>query len=230
MKRLAVLLPALLLVVSCAACGPSPRPEVSPNPSPEPWPEDWQAGYHRILADWSVLEVCGNLSYLPQYFGDAYGFDSYFLCDVDSDGTPELFLDSSTMGLTAVCCYDAGPVGVFYDRFDVNKQTGELIVAGHWHGAGGIGTLWDNEWRAWKLCGTDWELSMSIDCFEAKWLGTEENRYDIHDPETGEDKRFMAASSPEYDALYDVHVVPCIPFSQFQLYTLEDLSGLETVQ
>ena len=37
-------------------------------------------------------------------------------------------------------------------------------------------------------------------------------------------------SDKEYDALYDVHVVPRIPFSQFQLYTLEDLSGLETVQ
>lgn len=246
-KKLAAL-PVLFCAAFClTACGlsaqqmpqmtptPDPVPTVTltpapePIPTPEPWPESWYEGYRRILGDWTVLEDYGDLSYLPQYFGDDYGFDSYFLCDVDGNGTPELFLDSSTMGLTAVLSYDAGPMGIFYDRFDINKETGELIVLGHWHGAGGSG-IFGNEWRAWKLCGTDWEMTMFIDCFEAEWIGGEENRYDIYDPETGEYNTYMALESSEYDALYDIHVTPRISFSQYRLYALDDLSGLETVQ
>lgn len=239
MKRIAVILLAAFMVVSLMACGPSAQPAPTPEPTasvsptptpmptPGPWPESWQEGYQRILGDWTILENYGDLSYLPQYFGDDYGFDAYFLCDVDGNGTPELFLDSSTMGLTAVCSYDAGPMGIFYNRFDVNKETGELISFGHWHGAGGSNM---KEWRAWKLSGTDWEMTMSIDCYEAEWIGGEENRYDIYDAETGETNTYMALESSEYDALYDVHVAPRIPFSQFKQYALDDLSGLDTVQ
>lgn len=130
MKRFVVLLLCLSLTFSLTACGPSmeeppeevtptpsPTPTPTPTPTPEPWPEAWQEGYRRILEDWTVIEGYGDLSYLPAFFGDEYGFDAYFLCDVEGDGTPELFLDSSTMGLAAALRYDAGPVRYFMMTF-----------------------------------------------------------------------------------------------------------------
>lgn len=182
--------------------------------------------YAAILNDWTLAESYGDLSYLQMYFGEDYGFDSYWLCDVDQNGVPELFLHSSTMGITAVfTCTKEQPVFLTYDDFyGINTETGELVIHGHWHGAGGS---YDNEWSAYKVLPDGAQYSMYIDFFDFSEDG-EENQYTVYNPETDEYVRLTDGT--EYEVLYAAHVQSCITVDSYTLYDCSDLSGLDRIQ
>ena len=65
----------------------------------------WKKSYESILNNWRRAEKYCDTSYLKMYFGRDYKFNQYFLYDLNRNGTPELFLHSTTMGLTIVFTY-----------------------------------------------------------------------------------------------------------------------------
>ena len=69
---------------------------------------------------------------------------------------------------------------------------------------------------------------MYIDFYrEYEELGIEKP-YVIYKPSTGEYER--QESSEEYDQLYAIHVTPCVFYSKYQRYDLNDLNGLDVIQ
>ncbi len=187
----------------------------------------WYDQYAAILKDWTLIEDYGDFSYLPMYFGEDYAFDSYWLCDVDQNGVPELFLHSSTMSvITAVfTCTEEQLVFLTYDDFyGINPETGELVIHGHWHGAGGT---WENEWTAYKVFPDKAEYVMYIDHYAPPQYDGEEH-YDIYNPKT--DEYECVSDGTEYEELYAVHVEPCITVDYYTLYDISDLSGLNRIQ
>ena len=123
--------------------------------------QNWRSAYKGILADWRKVERYQDTSYLKQYFGEGYRFDRYYLYDLDKNGTPELFLNSRGMGLTVVLTYKNGLKSLGYEALDrIHKGKKELIVHGHWHGAGGSGT---DEWSIYRVSGNKLSLTYYID-------------------------------------------------------------------
>ncbi|MDE7248142.1 MAG: hypothetical protein K2N43_09680 [Lachnospiraceae bacterium] len=190
--------------------------------------EFWYDQYAAILSDWTLAEDYGDLSYLPMYFGeDDYAFDSYWLCDVDQNGIPELFLHSSTMSvITAVfTCTEEQLVFLTYDDFyGINLETEEIVIQGHWHGAAGSP---EYEWTAYKVFPDKVEYTMYIDFFDFS-EDSEKNHYTIYNPET--DEYMSSSDGTEYEELYAAHVEPCIPVENYTLYDISDLSGLDRIQ
>lgn len=189
--------------------------------------EFWRKQYEAVLKDWTLIENYGDLSYLPMYFDEDYVFDSYWLCDVDQNQVPELFLNSSTMNdITAVLtCTEDQLVFLTYDNFyGINLETGELVIQGHWHGSGGT---WENEWTAYKVFPDKADYVMYIDHYDLSEYG-EEDRYVIYNPETDEYER--VSDGTEYEELYTIHVEPCITVDYYTLYDISDLSGLDRIQ
>ena len=189
-------------------------------------PGNWSEAYHIFLDDWKSIEKYGDFSYLEFYFGEeGYYFDKYFLCDVDGNGTPELFLYSTYMGLTAVFTYTDQPVFLLYNRiYGINYETDEVVINGHWHGAGGSG---ENEWTAYRISGGISEYSIYIDFFD---LPEEDGgkHYDIYDEET--DEYTHSQDGTEYDVIYAAHVEPCVFIDLYHLYDMSDESGFDNIQ
>lgn len=189
--------------------------------------EFWRKQYEAVLKNWTLIENYGDMSYLSMYFGEDYAFDSYWLCDVDQNQVPELFLHSSTMDvITAVLtCTEEKLVFLTYDNFyGINLETGELVIQGHWHGSGGTG---ENEWTAYKVFPDKAKNVMYIDHYDLSEYG-EEDRYVIYNPET--DEYGHVSDGTEYGQLYAVHVEPCITVDYYTLYDISDLSGLDSIQ
>ncbi|MCM1182955.1 MAG: hypothetical protein NC337_06250 [Roseburia sp.] len=207
----------------------APQEEAS-QPQEEPSAEAdafWYEQYAAVLNDWTLIEDYGDFGYLPMYFGEDYAFDSYWLCDVDGNGIPELFLHSSSMAvITAVfTCTEEQLVFLVYDDFyGINQETGELVVHGHWHGAGGS---YDNEWSAYQIAQDKAESSMYIDFIDFSEDGGG-IRYTVYNSETG--AYTESADGAEYEALYEAHVQPCVPVQNYTLYNSADLSGLDRIQ
>ena len=188
-------------------------------------PTDWRDAYQMFLNDWKRIEEYGDFSYLPFYFGNKYYFDKYFLCDVDENGIPELFLYSTNMRLTAVFTYEDEPVFLTYDMiYGINPETDEVIINGHWHGSGGSGA---DEWSAYHISGIACEYSMYIDFFEV-YDREGVVQYTIYDPE--KDEYTHPQDCTEYDALYAGHVEPCVLAEDYLLYDLSDISGFDDIQ
>ena len=200
--------------------------EISAVTRGEEQPKNWRDAYQMFLDDWKRIEKYGDFDYLEFYFGeDGYNFDKYFLCDVDENGIPELFLYSTYMRLTAVFTYEDESVFLMYDNiYGINTETDEVVIQGHWHGAGGSGI---NEWSAYHISGIPWEYSMYIDFFD---VSEDEGdvRYTIFDPE--KEEYTHPQDSTEYDALYAAHVEPCILAEDYLLYDLSDLNGFDHIQ
>jgi len=215
--------PPVVTTPSAEPTQPEEEPALSPEPETTKEPaaldallrtENWSDCYRMILQDWTVIEGLFDFGYLQFYFGDGYGFDSYYLYDVDRNGTPELFLGSSTMRLTAVLTYTDQPVFLLYeDIYAINPETAEIVVRGHWHGAGGSGT---NEWHAHRISGGTPELTLSMD-----WMPYGYSVYALDTLGFGQ-----AETQEAYEAQYAVHVRPAIPAERFKPCALSDLSGL----
>lgn len=195
--------------------------------------DSWYKAYKAIINEWTLIEKfddSGEIGYLKFYFDQSYGFDSYWLCDVDDNKVPELFLHSSSMNITAVLTYDKQPLIVLSTRiYGINEETGEIIEMGHWHGAGGSGT--EHEFTGWQILGDYAEYSMYIDFYDFSENGDfiplygEESFYKIYDVET--ESYEITTDGAAYDEIYTTHVAPCTLIEDYQLYTLDDLSGLD---
>lgn len=104
----------------------------------------WKKAYRNIISNWKVVDNYSVLGtdYLKDYFGKDYKFNRYFVYDVNKDNVPELFLYSTTMGLSAVFTYynnKAAALGCD-DFYKINTSQKVITVMGHWHGSGGSGT------------------------------------------------------------------------------------------
>ena len=189
-------------------------------------PKDWREAYQVFIDDWKQIEKYGDFSYPAVYFGkEHYNFDKYFLCDVDDNGTPELFLYSTYMRLTAVFTYTDEPVFLLYDNiYGINLETDEVVIHGHWHGAGGS---WENEWSAYGISGDTAERTMYIDFVDlSEYDG--EIRYTVYDAKKKEYTDLQDGA--EYDAFYAAHVEPCILAEDYLLYELYDENGFDHIQ
>ena len=183
--------------------------------------EPWYEAYKTILSDWTSIDNYGDFSYLKSFFDEDYSFDNYFLCDVNSNGVPEFFLHSDYMGITAVFSFYDGQIHYLMQEMidGINKETEEVIIYGHWHGAGGSG---ENEWRAYQITNNKAIESLYIDYFDT------EGPYTIYtlDNPTYEKQE----TSEEYDELYALHIQPSLSWKMFERYSLEDRSGLNHIQ
>lgn len=189
--------------------------------------EQWCSAYQEILADWKVIDKYGDFEYLKMYFGTEYQFDKYWLCDVNGDEVPELFLHSDYMNITAVFTYCEEEIRfLMYDViYGVNKETGDVVIEGHWHGAGGSGV---DEWTVYHLTEIEAVYAYYIDFIREYEELEIENPYTVYDATIGEFEK--QPNGNEYDEIYVVHVKPCTMKSKFQQYELSDLTGLDVIQ
>lgn len=197
--------------------------------------DEWSScyrAYKSVLADWTLIEKYGDFSYYTFYFGDNYGYDSYYLFDVDKNGIPELFLCSESMCIITVFTYAQKLCWLVSDDiYGINEETGELIVLGHWHGSGGSGS--EHECTGWKISEDKAENSMYIDFYDFSENGDfipqegDESFYVIYDVKTESYER--TTNGAEYEELYAAHVNPCTLIEDCQLYDLSDLSGLHWI-
>ena len=168
----------------------------------------WKKSYESILNNWRRAEKYCDTSYLKMYFGRDYKFNQYFLYDLNRNGTPELFLHSTTMGLTIVFTYNGRLRSLgYYDIYGFNTDKKELIVRGHWHGAGGSGV---NEWTIYKM-GSSWmQGTYTMD----KMNGN----YSVYNMQDGS----FTGSSKMYNAIYSQHIRKCKRMNSFTRYKLSD--------
>ena len=172
----------------------------------------WKKSYESILNNWRRAEKYCDTSYLKMYFGRDYKFNQYFLYDLNRNGTPELFLHSTTMGLTIVFTYNGRLRSLgYYDIYGFNTDKKELIVRGHWHGAGGSGV---NEWTIYKM-GSSWmQGTYTMD----KMNGN----YSVYNMQDGS----FTGSSKMYNAIYSQHIRNCKRMNSFTRYKLSDRGRL----
>ncbi|MBQ7535408.1 MAG: hypothetical protein IJT43_07280 [Stomatobaculum sp.] len=183
--------------------------------------------YRQLIMNKSLIESNDYFSYLKFYFdyGNYYGFQKYFLHDFNGDGTPELMVYSTGMGLTAVySIVNQTAILSGYDEiYGFNPATGEMIVHGHWHGAGGS---WDNEWYVHTLENGELKAIGGYDYFENRY-GDGRNSYTYWD---AVNQRSIELTREQYEQGLKDHVAGCRLFGTFKLYDLGDLSGLGDIQ
>ena len=189
----------------------------------EEMPAKWRDAYAEVLSDWSFIRP--EQEYMQSYFGeDTYNYDEYMTYDLNGDGTPELFLHSTEMDLTSVFTYkDEVKYLGYYDIDGFNEDTKELIVYGHWHGAGGSG---EYEYSTHKI--NDDMSGMDYMYLDYMGEGTPDAHYTIYDPET-EQYDTRDNNDPFYDEYYAEHIEPREYFYTFQRYPLTDETGLDRV-
>lgn len=146
----------------------------------------YKTAYSRIIKNIRLLESYQDVSYLKMYFGSQYGWDRYFYYDLDKNGTPELFIYSKSMGLTQIFTYKKKVISLgCYDIDRINTAKKEIIVHGHWHGAGGSGA---NEWSIYSLSKNKKKLQMNyyidvlggrVSVYNSKWslISTAKSKY-----------------------------------------------------
>lgn len=124
--------------------------------------------------------------------------------------------------------YTDRPIVIFGEPiYGVNVETGEIIVHGHWIGAGGTGVLW-NEWSGYKLQGDAAEFSFYIDSYAEFEDYTGSTPYVVDYPERHDSER--QADGREYEEIYENHVANCIPVEEIVMYDMMNLSGLKDIQ
>ena len=117
------------------------------------------------------------------------------------------------MGLTEVFTYSDGLVWCGEDVFaGIQATTHELIVHGHWHGAGGSG---EYEWGSFLLADQSLKCTAYIDAVGDIYTAYQNGTY-------------MNVTKEEYDAIYNQHFADYIAYESFAKYSLSDVSGLET--
>ena len=178
--------------------------------------------YKAAILDKNIIESNNDFDYLRMYFKDEYGFDKYFLHDLNSDGVPEMFVYSANMGLTAVYTIDGGLKFLEYqDISGINLRTGEVVINGHWHGAGGSGVY---EWHTYGMKDGSMVMTRSID-----YLPYDENsgRYSCFDAAA---ETYNDSNRAEYDRTYQDIMNGFRSLSAYRLYDLGDLAGLNNIQ
>ena len=201
--------------------------------------EPWYEAYKNIIMDWTIIEHRGwvdDLKYAYAYYSSdfCYEFCSYWLCDMDRNGTPELFFwyPSTALGdIMVILTYTDSPIVVdgtpiFMENiYGINVETGEIIIDEHWTGAGGTGT---NEWSGRRMQGDALKYSFYIDSYADIDEYTSGTPYVVNYMEGHGYER--QADGREYEEIYKNHVESCIPIENFVMYDMMDLSGLKDIQ
>ena len=205
--------------------------------------EPWYEAYKSIIMDWTIIEdfedrgYVGDLKDAYAYHSSdfCYEFYSYWLCDMDRNGTPELFLwypSGRRLGdIMVILTYTDHPIvfggtPVFMEQiYGINAETGEVIIAGHWTGAGGTN---EYEWSGYRIQGDTLEFCFYIDSWAEfeEYAGDTPYRVDYPERYGGE----LQADGREYEEIYENHVANCIPVENFVMYDMMDLSGLKDIQ
>lgn len=169
----------------------------------------WKTAYKKILKNWETVEKYEDMSYLKSYFGSDYKFNRYFTYDINKDGTPELFLYSTSMGMTEVLTYKRGKIiSLGYDDiYGIKKSKKAVIVAGHWHGSGGSG----EEWTIYTVGKKKLKQKYYIDP-----MGID-----------GITVNYKKASKSTYNKIYKSYVKGTTKLSKFKKYKLSDPKGLK---
>lgn len=194
--------------------GQSPIVHISDTVTDNSWPQ-WMTEYQAVLWDVSLVDSYIDLSYERNiYFrDDGFSFLKYFLYDVDKDGVPELFLQSS-VDLFAVLTYDDSLKGLGFNSYEfINEETGEIIVHGHWHGAGGSG---EYEWQIYKIQHLPTQLNQ-------EYIDKMGDQYSVYNAATSKYEDDKA----KYNDIYNRSVKGSTPISSFSLYDINDSSGLQ---
>ncbi len=188
----------------------------------------WQDQYQAILADPALADRYLDLDYEHSYFGSDYGWDQYYLYDMTGDDIPELFLKSDSMGLTVVYTWDeyAGLCGLWCDMpAGILTSKAELLVNGHWHGAGGSGKF---EWSVYRYNPETMTMDseLYLDAFPEDFQNPDWDnaRYIVM---TGTDFRRNPdeQNREHYDKYYDEHIKPMKAVSEIPTYDLTDLTA-----
>lgn len=200
-----------ILLLSCSFC---PMKEFTANAATTS--SNWEKAYKKIIHNYKLLDKYGDMSYVKSYFGKDYKFDKYFLCDINNNKVPELFLYSSTMGLTVVLTYSNNKVVyLFYDDIcKINRKASEIIVNGHWHGAGGSG---EYEWSIYKIKENTCDIEYYIDK-----LG---GNYSIYNA----DMKCISKKKTTYNKILTTYVKSpdCKDFNEFEKYNLSNDKGIK---
>lgn len=178
----------------------------------------WKNAYNKILNNWKLIEkyAPGTASYLEFYFRSDYKFNRYFLCDIDKNGVPELFLHSTTMKQTAIFTYENEKV-VFLDcneYYKINTTEHKLVVHGHWHGAGGSNKY---EWWAFKM------KNNKINCLY--YIDKINKKYQTYTVKNGKWK--FKLSKTLYKKIYINHINKGKKFSNYKKFKLTNKSELQ---
>lgn len=182
----------------------------------------WQKAYAGIIKNWKKIESISGYdsSYLKTYFGKNYKYDKYFLCDVDGNKTPELFLYSSKMGLTAVFTYSAYSNRVIFlsydDYYKINRKENALVVKGHWHGAGGSGT---KEYAIYQVNNNVIREKYYIDNLGGNYQTYKNGNYST-----------LQRTKSAYNKVYRQYVKGGKKFSKYKKYKLSNKTGLKKIQ
>lgn len=192
----------LICALICSMLAPSAALRVDAAPK-------WKTAYKKILKNWKRVEKYEDMSYLKFYFGKDYKFNRYFTYDVNKDGTPELFLYSTTMGMTEVLTYKKGKIiSLGYDDiYGIKKSKKAIIVEGHWHGSGGSGA----EWTVYTIGKKKLRVKYSIDP-----MGTD-----------GITVNYKKASKSAYNKIYKSYVKGTTKLNKFKKYKLSNTKGLK---
>lgn len=154
----------------------------------------WKTAYTNILNNRMLIEKYQDVSYLKRYFGEDYKFNKYYYYDLDKNGIPELFLYSSTMGLTQIFTYNKKPISLgYYDIAKINKSKKEIIVKGHWHGAGGSG---DKEWSIYAMNKSKNKINMKY------YMDIMGNRVTVYNGNW----KLLSSKKSYYNSIYNSHI------------------------
>ncbi|MCR5577102.1 MAG: hypothetical protein K6F56_08850 [Oscillospiraceae bacterium] len=191
----------------------------------------WREAYTALLTDEKARAgVIGSAAdYRNRYFSsdpEALAITAYAAADINGDGTPELLLYAEGTGLTDVFTYDGALRYLGYDAyFGFLPESGEAVVHGHWHGAGGSGT---NEWSVRPLFMQDNGPSAYLDYLEdggkRRYSFLEKDGYRSGDwAEPGKNK----ADETRYEELYDQYVRPCVRLEDIPFFAPDNLSSFD---
>ncbi len=173
--------------------------------------KSWKQEYVKILNNWRSVEKYPNSGseYLKMYFGESFKFNRYFLCDVDKNKIPELFLYSTKMGLTVVFTYRNGKLICLGcdDFYKINTSKKCLVVKGHWHGSGGSGT---DEYSVYNIGKNSLKQKYYIDILENHIVNNN-----------------STATKSAYKNVYNKYVKGGKKYSSYKKYKLSDKSGLK---
>lgn len=197
------------------------------KPIMHPTPDACIKAYAPLIADrHSALQTIRDahgLEYRESYFSsdqDLISFDRYALADLNGDSFPELLLCSKGTGLVDLFTFQNQLLYLNYDRyFGFLPGTGDTVIRGHWHGAGGSGT---DEWTVNSLSSGN-----TIAYFDR--LGNSENQF-YHFILPDQDIQWEMMDSPESAALYneqvEKYVDVCVRMNDLPLYEIGDSRGL----
>ena len=189
----------------------------------------WREAYTALLTDEKArADAIGSAAdYRKSYFAsdpEALAVTAYAATDINGDGTPELLLYAEGTGLTDLFTFDGTIRYLGYDAFfGFLPESGEAVIHGHWHGAGGSGI---HEWSIRPLFTQEDGPSAYLDYLEdngqRRYSFREKGEYKTGDwAKVGKNK----ADEARYEELYNKYVRPCVRLEDIPFFAPDNLSG-----